>query len=654
MLRFGRSFRSIVSGRGIKTATDSSLSEMRSKWFDIPINISGIRQILDHDNHQLRNDLRKFLSSKDMAPQYNLPLVEERKSTLLRLKSLCSANFFSVMDHEKDPNRIFAVNELCAIVDPSMAFKICSHFSLYGGTILRLGTEKHQNILHSVARLEDIGCFATSEGCFGDKVDDIEITAELDPKTNEIVINTPTTEAAKYCVVNNSLHALHCVLLAKLIVNGQHQGIHAFIVPLQGSDSQAVDGVTIEDMGYKIGLNGVDCARVAFTGVRIPCDSMLDRYSKFSTDGKFHTSLEDFAGERFHQVFHQLSSGRIAVACMCSGATKASLAIALAYSAAHLTIGPTGKLDTPIWDHRLQQQSLLPLLARTYAVHFALSHLKDEWTRVLKCASEEKSWTSVYLMSSVLKSIASWDLVNTANICRERTGVEGYLACNRFGSYLGLGHAAITSMGANAPLMQRACKIRFKQLLNSWGGKLPDISCIEFNDHPETIEDVDYLHDLVKKRELSLFSSLARRISGLDREQVQYLLNYELSDLVQASSRAYGESLCSTHFSANLVPHIRLLGPETVALLRKVYRLFLLHSLAYAVEWPSMPADFTAFLREEVRYACVGLAPDALPLAMDAFGLSPGLLHAPVVKAWADWNARQNLGGKKWKGRPGA
>lgn len=59
---------------------------------------------------------------------------------------------------------------------------------------------------------------------------------------------------------------------------------------------------------------------------------------------------------------------------MLMGATKLSLHIAVAYASTRLTVGAAGASDTRIMDYQLQQNALLPLVARAYvlrAVHTA-------------------------------------------------------------------------------------------------------------------------------------------------------------------------------------------------------------------------------------------------------------------------------------------
>lgn len=51
------------------------------------------------------------------------------------------------------------------------------------------------------------------------------------------------------------------------------------VVRIRDNNMKTMPGVTIEDMGYKMGLNGVDNAKLAFDHVRVPREALLNRWS---------------------------------------------------------------------------------------------------------------------------------------------------------------------------------------------------------------------------------------------------------------------------------------------------------------------------------------------------------------------------------------
>jgi acyl-CoA oxidase len=63
------------------------------------------------------------------------------------------------------------------------------------------------------------------------------------------------------------------------MLNGKNEGIHTFLVKIREPDGKLSKGVWLEDLGSKIGLNGVDNARIRFDGLRAPKECILNRYS---------------------------------------------------------------------------------------------------------------------------------------------------------------------------------------------------------------------------------------------------------------------------------------------------------------------------------------------------------------------------------------
>lgn len=64
-------------------SSDKIPENLRSEWPKASFNISKMQELLDHDNHQMRNELRKFLSDPVFKPKYNISLEEEREVNTL-------------------------------------------------------------------------------------------------------------------------------------------------------------------------------------------------------------------------------------------------------------------------------------------------------------------------------------------------------------------------------------------------------------------------------------------------------------------------------------------------------------------------------------------------------------------------------------------
>lgn len=64
-------------------AIDQDPKELRSKWPKPSFDIEKLTLLLDNDNHDMRKDMRKFLSDPIMKPKYNISLEEERQVGLI-------------------------------------------------------------------------------------------------------------------------------------------------------------------------------------------------------------------------------------------------------------------------------------------------------------------------------------------------------------------------------------------------------------------------------------------------------------------------------------------------------------------------------------------------------------------------------------------
>ena len=110
-----------------------------------PLNFDSTKMqaLLDHDNFETRSELKELFKDELFTPRYAISLEEERELALQRLEKICANKLISVLNFKNNPHRIFTAHEVVGMMDGSTAPKMTVQFNLFGGTVLKLGTQKH-------------------------------------------------------------------------------------------------------------------------------------------------------------------------------------------------------------------------------------------------------------------------------------------------------------------------------------------------------------------------------------------------------------------------------------------------------------------------------------------------------------------------------
>jgi acyl-CoA oxidase len=630
--------------------------------------MTSLRTLLDGPDAEIRNTVRAWLSQPGHAPVVDLPREEHRAQVLAWAKELAEAGGTALgypveYGGEGEVGRSIAAFETLAFGDLSLLVKCGVQFGLFGGAVLHLGTaQHHERYLRAIARLELPGCFAMTETGHGSNVQALGTTATYDHDAGEFVVHTPDAAARKDYIGNAARDGRIAAVFAQLIVGGEERGVHALLVPLRDADGNVLPGVTIEDCGPKLGLDGVDNGRIAFDGVRVPRNALLDRYAQVRDDGSYVSPIENPA-KRFFVMLGTLIQGRVSICGASITASKVALDLAVRHALTRRQFGPPGGDEVLLLDYRTHQRRLLPALATTYGLHFAQERLVARLHEVFTADDvPDRKRRELETMAAGLKAVATWHATDTIQACREACGGAGYLRVNRFAALRADTDVFTTFEGDNTVLLQLAAKNLLTDYRDQLGeldplgvatffagqviGTIAERSAVRKvltalaadllpgrDDGGELRDRAEQLR-LLRWRQEHILQGLARRLKGgIDSGREPFDVLLDCQDHVVSAARAWVDVVVLDAF-ADAVERC-----EDDALRPVLDRLCSLYALSrveaergWYQEHGRLTAAHAKAAIKAVNALCAELRPDA-ELLVEGFGVpTPAEAVAPVLR----------------------
>lgn len=470
----------------------------------------------------------QLLKNPIWRPVAGSSLPDQRQLAYDRLKFIADNNMIDVGHFKDDPHRIFDIHELIGYVDGSTATKMTVQFNLFGGTLYNMvlppesGFTK-ESLREKINSLEMMGCFGFTERGFGNNAFKMETTAKQTEDGN-YVINSPTKNSVKSWITNSVCHANHAVIFAQILdVDDKPTGPRAFLVRIRDEDGEIVPGVTITDMGWKLGLNGVDNGTLHFHNVEVPKSHLLDAYVIDKGERKLVSTITN-PRKKFLLMADQLLSGRVCISSMMLGCSKVLLQNTVHYAMNRRGVGKSGESDERIIFYGTQKSTIVPLLVNTIGLNLLLNRVKKAYA--------DKS-DDLVTLACIIKPLLAWHTQDMVTKCREMTGGEGFLEANQFGEGFAASQAGITAEGDSKVLCIKVASelTRHANKSDAYLHLLP-----YFSDYFTNIYNLNYRHHRL------LYELMY--ITGMSGKDGYYdVWMKEHSDRVQQVAISYGEMM---------------------------------------------------------------------------------------------------------------
>lgn len=443
-----------------------------------------LRSTLDGRWREVRERVRAELSATpDFAPHYTPDLEEARAKTLEQMRLLAGNGYAAdgfKKDHGGTGDAGAAVTsiEMLAMSDLSLMVKAGVQWGLFGGAIENLGTARHHEAyVKPLIDLDLLGCFAMTETGHGSDVQALETTATYDAATGEFVVHSPTPSSRKDYIGGAAQHATMAAVFAQLVTQGEHHGVHCFLVPIRDDNGNDLPGVHTSDCGYKGGLPGVDNGRITFDQVRIPRVNLLNRYADVAEDGTYSSPIDN-ANRRFFTMVGTLVRGRVTVGGSAGAAARVALSIATRYALQRRQFSaPQSEDEVLLMDYLVHQRRLFPLIARSYALQFAQNELVSKMHDIQSIEdADPQEQRELEGRAAGLKAANTWHATRTIQEAREACGGAGYMAENRLTALKADTDVFTTFEGDNHVLTQLVAK----ELLTSYADEVRGMSPVEW------------------------------------------------------------------------------------------------------------------------------------------------------------------------------
>ncbi|XP_064651939.1 peroxisomal acyl-coenzyme A oxidase 1-like [Lineus longissimus] len=383
---------------------------------------------------------------------------------------LKKASRMVLMIHEHDLFDPYEKAMFKRVVSPHESQPFNLHDLMFLPTLLNQGTQEQQEKWMEKAMTYEIVCtYAQTEMGHGTFLRGLETTATYDPETEEFVLEMPTLTATKWWPGNLGKTTNHALVLAQLYTQGKCHGLHAFVVQIRDFKTwQPLPGVTVGDIGPKLGYASMDNGFLRLDKVRVPRDHMLMKHGQLHKDGTYVTKSKNSKLTYGTMLLVRAVITRFMSQCLAEAAT-----IAIRYSAIRKQSEIKPGTEAFILDYQTQQYNLFPVLATAYAFRFTGVHVVDMFFKIQDDINlgNLESLPELHAVSAAAKAFTSWVGSSMIETCRLSCGGHGYSHASGLPKIYADATPACTYEGENTVMMLQTARLLKKYHMRATNGE---------------------------------------------------------------------------------------------------------------------------------------------------------------------------------------
>uniref|UniRef100_A0A914MNE9 Acyl-coenzyme A oxidase n=1 Tax=Meloidogyne incognita TaxID=6306 RepID=A0A914MNE9_MELIC len=307
---------------------------------------------------------------------------------------------------------------------------------------------------------ELIATYAQTEMGHGTNLRALETTATYDPSTEQFILNTPTITATKWWPGALGKSVNYAVVIAQLWTNGKCYGPHPFWVQLRDLEThKSLPGITLGDIGPKLGTPSNDNGFLRFENYRIPRRHMLMKHAKVLPSGEYVPPLHAKVGYTSMMYVRSMMIYGHAIYL----AQAATIAIRYSCIRRQGEIKP-GAGEVKVLDYKTQQYRLLPVLAHVYAIAFTGLYINQLYHTVIGDinAGDVSLLADLHSLGSGLKALTSWQITRGVEQCRLACGGHGYSDASGLPSIYTMVAGSLTYEGENIVMLLQTARSLMK------------------------------------------------------------------------------------------------------------------------------------------------------------------------------------------------